>query len=255
MTSKTCPHCQHDFSTPYLDKVYCSRSCQKKAYKSRLRLHPEWVAKEKERSHKRDRTRSPEQREKHILQERERRKKNALRRLIDPVFDAVFRVKQKEHSQRYAGKSKCKKCGAEMRKRRINSDLCVSCFPPVKKSDYRCEKCGAKMRKRRVDSNLCTSCFPNPNFLESIKNTLHRRRERQKSDNPLTSQQWRDIQASYSHKCAYCGNGGKMTIEHVIPLAKGGTHTAENVVPACLDCNRKKNRLPLLQFMYKMLQA
>jgi len=35
------------------------------------------------------------------------------------------------------------------------------------------------------------------------------------------------------------------TIDHVIPLAEGGTHTWENVAPAHLRCNLEKgNRMP-----------
>jgi 5-methylcytosine-specific restriction endonuclease McrA len=35
-----------------------------------------------------------------------------------------------------------------------------------------------------------------------------------------------------------------LTMDHVVPLSKGGPHTKENVVPACRPCNaRKKDRL------------
>lgn len=41
------------------------------------------------------------------------------------------------------------------------------------------------------------------------------------------------------------GVGHGATIEHVIPIAKGGLHVWENVVLACRDCNyRKGSRLP-----------
>lgn len=31
------------------------------------------------------------------------------------------------------------------------------------------------------------------------------------------------------------------SIEHVIPLARGGTHSWDNIMLACMDCNRKKH--------------
>jgi 5-methylcytosine-specific restriction endonuclease McrA len=29
-------------------------------------------------------------------------------------------------------------------------------------------------------------------------------------------------------------------MDHIVPLARGGTTTPGNVVPACKDCNKKK---------------
>lgn len=43
--------------------------------------------------------------------------------------------------------------------------------------------------------------------------------------------------------CQYCGarpGSEELTIDHVVPRAKGGTTTWENVALCCVDCNRKK---------------
>lgn len=45
----------------------------------------------------------------------------------------------------------------------------------------------------------------------------------------------------YDHKCAYCGTAKADSIDHVVPLARGGAHAIENLLPACLDCNRSKH--------------
>jgi 5-methylcytosine-specific restriction endonuclease McrA len=48
-----------------------------------------------------------------------------------------------------------------------------------------------------------------------------------------------------NHTCQYCGNTKNLTIDHVIPRAKGGLNIWENVVIACEPCNnRKGNRTP-----------
>jgi 5-methylcytosine-specific restriction endonuclease McrA len=62
--------------------------------------------------------------------------------------------------------------------------------------------------------------------------------------NDLTPDQWTDILSAYGGRCAYCGDlPGKITMDHVVPISKGGGHTARNVVPACLPCNSgKKDR-------------
>ena len=46
-------------------------------------------------------------------------------------------------------------------------------------------------------------------------------------------------------KCVYCGqNGGRLTLDHVIPRSRGGESVWENVVTSCAPCNlRKGDRL------------
>ena len=41
--------------------------------------------------------------------------------------------------------------------------------------------------------------------------------------------------------CMYCGKQTKeLTLDHVIPRQRGGPHTWENVVSACIPCNHRK---------------
>jgi 5-methylcytosine-specific restriction endonuclease McrA len=43
--------------------------------------------------------------------------------------------------------------------------------------------------------------------------------------------------------CQYCGNrvpSNEFTLEHVIPKSQGGRTTWENIVVACIPCNRRK---------------
>ena len=52
---------------------------------------------------------------------------------------------------------------------------------------------------------------------------------------------WRQsIREKWEHQCAYCGSKENITLDHVIPQAKGGTDHITNVVCACESCNRAK---------------
>jgi 5-methylcytosine-specific restriction endonuclease McrA len=43
------------------------------------------------------------------------------------------------------------------------------------------------------------------------------------------------------YTCQYCGKQVKqLTLDHVTPRYRGGEHTWENVVSACVPCNRRK---------------
>ena len=60
--------------------------------------------------------------------------------------------------------------------------------------------------------------------------------------NDLTPTQWQAIKEAFGHRCAYCGRKMKrLTMDHITPLSKGGSHTLSNVVPACQSCNSKKH--------------
>lgn len=69
----------------------------------------------------------------------------------------------------------------------------------------------------------------------------HKRRVREGVGTGLTSAEWTQIQARFGGLCAYCKNAPGLTMDHVIPLSKGGAHAASNVVPACKTCNSKKH--------------
>jgi 5-methylcytosine-specific restriction endonuclease McrA len=67
-----------------------------------------------------------------------------------------------------------------------------------------------------------------------------RRAQRLKTEATLTVAEWREILQKWNNSCAYCGAKEDIEQEHINPLGSGGTHTKENVVPACKHCNRKK---------------
>ncbi|MFN7050735.1 MAG: HNH endonuclease [Gemmobacter sp.] len=47
--------------------------------------------------------------------------------------------------------------------------------------------------------------------------------------------------------CQYCGSKGDLTFDHVLPRARGGITSWENVVAACSPCNLRKGSKTLKQ--------
>jgi 5-methylcytosine-specific restriction protein A len=70
------------------------------------------------------------------------------------------------------------------------------------------------------------------------------RREKEKARRLRQSSWWmRKIQQGL---CYYCqGNVGRtnLTMDHVVPLSRGGKSRKGNLVPACKACNNKKKYL------------
>lgn len=83
------------------------------------------------------------------------------------------------------------------------------------------------------------------------KMTAHQRKRRacklHAPVNDFTRAQWEMLKAQFKWSCAYCGIKPKrLTVDHLTPLTKGGSHTLSNIVPACHVCNSKKgDRGPL----------
>ena len=72
------------------------------------------------------------------------------------------------------------------------------------------------------------------------------RRERQKARELRRSQWWKNrIATGLCHYCTAKFAPGELTLDHVVPLVRGGRSTRGNCVPACKECNtRKRDLLP-----------
>jgi len=69
-------------------------------------------------------------------------------------------------------------------------------------------------------------------------------RERARAKELRKTQWWR--QQLEKGICHYCGKKfppEKLTMDHVVPISRGGKSTKGNVVPACKECNNRKTYL------------
>jgi 5-methylcytosine-specific restriction endonuclease McrA len=74
-------------------------------------------------------------------------------------------------------------------------------------------------------------------------------RERQKARELRASQWWKRQCAKGI--CGYCGlltPAGELTMDHVVPLSRGGRSTKGNVMPSCKACNTAKKQKLLMEW-------
>ncbi len=74
-----------------------------------------------------------------------------------------------------------------------------------------------------------------------VKEMVHRRRARkQNAGGSYTAQQWLDLCAYYDQRCLCCGLQEVLTVDHIVPLSRGGSNDISNIQPLCRACNSAK---------------
>ena len=76
-------------------------------------------------------------------------------------------------------------------------------------------------------------------------------KNRRKVKRGHTNKDWENKKIKFSNRCAYCGQQKKLTKDHIIPIIAGGGDEIGNIVPACMDCNRRKGKKSLEEFVTK----
>lgn len=85
----------------------------------------------------------------------------------------------------------------------------------------------------------------NTNFLVPVSEE-ELRRERRKARELRASQWWkRKLARGICHHCGGTFPPGELTMDHLIPIIRGGKSGKGNLVPSCKKCNtEKKYKLP-----------
>ena len=80
----------------------------------------------------------------------------------------------------------------------------------------------------------------------------HRRRARMAMvENTLTAADVRELRLIQGGRCACCKTKGRLTLDHIIPIARGGGHTRRNAQLLCRSCNASKNASDPIDFMQR----
>lgn len=87
-------------------------------------------------------------------------------------------------------------------------------------------------------------------WLDQVRDAQGRRRARKLGvdSKRVTARDWARLLRRADGCCAYCGKRAPLTMDHVVPLARGGRHAIGNVTPACERCNKSKGALLLMEW-------
>jgi len=56
-------------------------------------------------------------------------------------------------------------------------------------------------------------------------------------------------------KCVDCGSEKELTLDHIIPLSRGGVNTPDNLRVLCARCNRRKSSFIEWDFLERIMMA
>lgn len=80
-----------------------------------------------------------------------------------------------------------------------------------------------------------------PDEFLTVRNTASVRTRVARRRFPIADDTWRAITMAHGGACLYCGLVKRLQIDHILPLAKGGTGAVTNLAPACGPCNLNKH--------------
>lgn len=92
-------------------------------------------------------------------------------------------------------------------------------------------------------------------WIDINKDPQHVERERAKAKELRKSEWWKRQLAQ--GVCHYCGKSfppSELTMDHILPVVRGGKSTKSNCVPCCKVCNSEKKYLTPAEIIMRMME-
>lgn len=93
-------------------------------------------------------------------------------------------------------------------------------------------------------------------WIEIQSDKAHISREKKKASELRKTNWWQNV--IQNGKCHYCGKyfpSAEITMDHIVPLSRGGKSARGNIVPCCKECNNKKKYLTPVDMILKDLES
>jgi hypothetical protein len=259
MSTKVCSKCgeEKDESEFYIGRNQCKtcRNEQKKKYRIKSRdadieRAKKWRENNKERAKENNKKWRENNKEKVKELNKLWREKNKIRKL---EWDRQWREKNKDKTKssqkKYYENSRDKILNRNHEWLKTNQELHKrSCKNWREKHPEKCRLAAYNWRKLNPELRNKSVIKYNSSPLGKLTSTRSRHKRRalsKESPCTLTLLQWDKILESQGNKCAICGKrfckSRPPTVDHIIPLSKGGGLTFENVQALCRSCNSSKN--------------
>ncbi len=154
----------------------------------------------------------------------------------------------------------CPRCRLDkpfyVRKNGYTCSYCVDCSKEL----YRIWYAGSELAKKQAlaqssawrqnnrdrQNASCRKYYLNHKTEHTVLVQQYRSRLNQ-AEGTFTVEEWNQIVQGQNGLCASCREPKKLTVDHIIPLSKGGRHEAGNIQGLCKPCNSKKGNRIVVQ--------
>ncbi len=85
-------------------------------------------------------------------------------------------------------------------------------------------------------------------YRELCLRASHKRRVKLENQPGIDLDRWKETLEYFDYKCGYCRDWATC-LDHIVPVAKGGTNHHTNLMPACKRCNSSKRHKDLKEWL------
>lgn len=158
----------------------------------------------------------------------------------------------RRRAARRANRPSCKLCGdpVPIDRRRLCSDRCQAKNRTILFADWaaknRAHRAAYQKRWRSTNSEWLTDWYQQNADVRRVQKAAAQRRRRDRGSLTflISSRDIKRLLDRHGGACAYCRGKFpevRFSIDHVVPLSRGGEDSIGNIVPACLPCNQSKS--------------
>lgn len=98
-----------------------------------------------------------------------------------------------------------------------------------------------KINRERKRNRHKEKIYRDKNRKRRMEYSRQRRDRVRQNGGNFTQKEWNQLCENHQFKCVKCGrNDLKLTVDHVVPIIRGGNNTIDNIQPLCLKCNLQK---------------
>lgn len=172
------------------------------------------------------------------------------RRAYKAAYDAKHKDEQAEYRKANEVRLKAnKKAYYKANRERILADTKIRYESnPERVLSYQAEY--YEKNTDKVKANVSRYRKANPEKKQYLENK--RRARKFENGGSHTLEERRERFRYFGNVCYYCRRALPLTVDHAIPLSRGGTDDIENILPSCQSCNSKKNAKTKAEFIAEL---
>jgi hypothetical protein len=254
-TGKKCEVCDNLFKVDKINKYYCSNECKDIARKKQNKIR---ITSDKYKEYQKKYRQANKERLEELERQRQEREKhknytNKINQYLNGANGPSVRIYIKEDlltGELFVTKNNQKKFKTLANAKAWIGTNVVS-ISNKRAIDKTCKHCNKQYTGKRT-THYCSKSCKKEHTKESVKIYRYNARQKRRTIEKKGDRIIKDlVYERFGYICCHCGvntfnvirgiqHPHEPTIDHVIPLAKGGTHTYHNVQLLCRSCNSRK---------------